>query len=95
MPYSVLSFEPTPNPDALRCVLDGVPAPAPAGKQPRAYEAPGPTPEEDKLASALCAVAGMKRILIHSNWVTISREPQAPWAPIKAAVRRVLADAGG
>lgn len=87
MPYQITSFEETPNPNAIKCVLDASPT-----DRPRSYfnaeSAAG-----DPLASALFAVEGVTNVLIHQGWISVCKAPDAPWKRIKAAVTRVLADA--
>lgn len=92
MAYSVLSFEATPNPDALRCVLDASLPASGFGARPRAYSAPGPGPDVDALAHKLCSIPGVAHVLIHPGWLTVVRDGPTQWGGIKAAVRRVLAD---
>lgn len=91
MPPSVKSFQPTPNPNALKCVLEGRLDVAPSPK-PRSYARPQDA-ADDPLARALLAIPGVTNVLIHPDWITINRAPDAEWAPIKAAVTRALRDA--
>jgi hypothetical protein len=79
-----LRFESTPNPNALKCVLD-VPRTGPIVSAGKAEEAGG-----DALAVALLGIPGITRVLLHTAFVTVSKEPAADWAPIKRAVKKVL-----
>jgi hypothetical protein len=89
MGYRVLEFAATPNPNALKCVLDGSPAP----QSPRSYVGTGPDAAVDPLGAALMAVPGVRNVLIHDGWVSVGKTPEADWKPIKAAVKQVLGDA--
>ncbi len=91
MPYHVLRFDPTPNPNALKCVLDrAIVAPDEA---PRSYRS-SPDASEDPVAAALFAIApagSVTSVLINADWITINKTSEADWKPIKDAVRDVLA----
>lgn len=86
---TVLRFDPTPNPNALKCVVDGS-----FGPSPRSYftasEAAG-----DDIASAIFALGGVTNILMNADWITVSKEAGAAWEPIRAGVERVLAGFDG
>lgn len=98
MSQKVLTFELTPNPNALKCVLKGEVPPLPTAADGAAL-APGRSyrsPEQaagDPLALALFSVAGVQGVLIGSNWITISKAPAAGWLAIKAGVEKALAAA--
>lgn len=84
-----MRFETTPNPDALKCLVAPT-GPAPAGAL-RSYRAPEQA-QGDDLARRLFEIEGVAGVLITPAFVTVNRVPGAPWAPIKAGLRRVLAD---
>lgn len=87
MPYAVTEFRDTPNPDALKCMVDrALPA---VGSRVRSYRAASEV-GEDGLAAALFAVPGVAGVLIHADWITVSRRDAAPWGPIKSGVTNVL-----
>lgn len=79
-----MRFETTPNPNALKCVLD-TPRAGPIVSAGKAEEAGG-----DELAIALLATPGITRVLLHTAFVTVSKDPAADWTPIKRAVKKVL-----
>jgi hypothetical protein len=87
MPIAVARFQATPNPDAVKCVLDRRIA-----QSPRSYRSPAPAslPAEDPVAAALLAVPGVRAVLLCDDWVTVSKEPAASWTIIQPAVRRAL-----
>lgn len=89
MASKVVRFDTTPNPNALKCVLD-----APVTDTPRSYfssEQAGLA--ADALGIALFAVPGVTNVLIHSDWITICKAPDAPWNGIKDGIKEVLAKA--
>ncbi len=77
-------FETTPNPNALKCVLDTTRT-GPIVSAGSAEEAAG-----DPLALALLAIPGVTRVLVHTGFVTVSKEPGADWAAIKRGVQKAL-----
>jgi hypothetical protein len=89
MPFRVTEYVTTPNPNAVKCVLDASP-----GSTPRSYfsaaQAAG-----DPLARALFEVPGVVNLLIHDGWITVSKSSDANWKTIKKGVESVLASAGG
>ncbi|MBL8764753.1 MAG: NifU N-terminal domain-containing protein [Phycisphaerae bacterium] len=85
MPCRVTTYEPTPNPNALKCVLSRA-----LSERPRSFrnaaEAAG-----DPLAAGLFGVPGVTNILINGGWMTVGKSPQAAWPGVKAGVEAVLA----
>ena len=105
MAYKVVAYKSTPNPDALKCVLDRLitPIQLPVGKL-RAYRAkpdakPDAQPElqvntqADPLAAALLAIEGVTNVLIHDTWLTVGKSKAASWAKLKPLVEQALAQA--
>lgn len=84
MPYKVVEFRETPNPNAVKCVLDSSP-----GATPRSYRRPQDA-AGDPLADALFGVPGVVGLLIHDGWITVTKSPGAAWKTLKPAVERVL-----
>jgi NFU1 iron-sulfur cluster scaffold homolog, mitochondrial len=85
--FVVRDIQPTPNPNAMKFVLDRTIAATPA----RFY-----TKEEainHPLASRLLAVAGVSHVMLLADFVTIGKEPAARWSDIKPRVSRLLSDA--
>lgn len=79
-----MRFETTPNPNAIKCVL-AVPRAGGIVSAGRAEEAGG-----DVQALALLAIPGVTRVLMHTAFVTVSKEPGADWGAIKRGVKQVL-----
>lgn len=80
----VVEFEATPNPNAVKCRLDGR-----VSDGPRSYFN-APAAEGDPLARALFAIPGVTNVLILGDWITVSKDPKTAWPAVKGAVRRVL-----
>jgi hypothetical protein len=87
MPYRVTEFEPTPNPNAVKCWLDH-----PISDRPRSFLNAGMA-TADPIAAALFAQAGVTNVLFNGDWVTVNKPPSAEWSSVKAKVRQVLKDA--
>ena len=83
-----MKFESTPNPNAVKCLLDHPAADGPIRSYFNADQA-----GSDPLAQRLFAIQGVTNLLITPAWITVNKTPDASWAPIKRAVRAVLADA--
>jgi hypothetical protein len=87
MPFTVTSFETTPNPDAMKCLV----APSPT-TVPRSYF-DAASAGDDPLASALFAIDGVTNVLIHTEFVTVCKAPGTRWAGLKSKIERALRDA--
>jgi hypothetical protein len=84
MPWTVVAFETTPNPNAIKCVLDH-----PIAALPRAYRAASEA-GDDEIARSLFAIEGVTNLLMLHDFVTIGKAPDAQWPAIKRAVKRAL-----
>ncbi len=82
----VCKYESTPNPDALKCLLD-----APISDRPRSFIG-AEQAEGDPIAGPMFAGAKLRAVLINTDWISINKEPGADWKDIKPIVERVLAD---
>jgi hypothetical protein len=80
----VVEFATTPNPNALKCVLDTT-----VSQKARSYFNPAAAAGDD-LARKLFEVPGVTNVLILGDWFTVSKEPSASWASVKAGVKRVV-----
>jgi hypothetical protein len=85
MSYRVKQFQETPNPNALKCILDRK-----VTDRPRSYFK-AEDAMADELATRLFAIPGVTNILISGDWITVNKTPEAAWAPIRAGVERALA----
>lgn len=93
----VIGFESTPNPNALKCLIEGdasgrdVEGHAPSIRDgpARSYrsveEATG-----DGLAEALFALDGVTNVLVMSGWVTVCKRADAAWKTLKPKLKRVI-----
>ncbi|MBW3579414.1 MAG: NifU N-terminal domain-containing protein [Actinomycetota bacterium] len=78
---------PTPNPDATKYTLD-VTLPGMVNlASPEAAEAEG-----DAFAAAVFRAGGVASVFATANFVTVVRQPGAPWEPITAAVQAAAAE---
>jgi hypothetical protein len=85
VPIRVQQYQKTPNPNALKCVLDARVAVGSRAYR-EAHAAAG-----DPLARAVLAIPGVVNLLLHEDWLTVGKSPGAKWAPVKAALESVLA----
>jgi hypothetical protein len=88
MPYKVQEFQTTPNPNALKCVLDRVirEQSLDSGSWKDAASA-----QSDAVARAIFEIKGVNNLLVHGDWLTVGKEPGAEWKTIKKELARVLA----
>lgn len=87
MPYAVTQFQPTPNPNALKCILDRR-LPDPPRSFRSASDAAG-----DPLGSLLFRVPGVVGLLLNGDWLTVNRSPDADWRSIKQGLKQALSEA--
>jgi hypothetical protein len=87
MPYLVRQFQPTPNPNAVKCILDRRIA-----ERPRSYFK-AQDAAADPIAAGLFAIAGVTNILISGDWITVSKQPGADWRTVRPEIERVLREA--
>jgi hypothetical protein len=85
LPYEVREVQPTPNPNALKFVLDRVIA-----DRPTSFLDPA-SGKDHPIASRLFAIPGVTSLLILGDFVTVSKRPEARWAEIKSKVEQTLA----
>lgn len=86
VPYKVRSFQTTPNPNALKCVVE----PSPAPREPRSY-ASAEQSGDDAVGRALFAIEGVTNLLIHDGWITVGKLAESEWKVLKPAIERALA----
>lgn len=81
-----VTFQTTPNPAAVKCLVG-----ATISDRPRSYfnaaAAAG-----DRLAEALFAIPGVTNVLIQDTWLTVCKAEGVEWGPVKTGVRRAVAD---
>lgn len=87
VPIEIREFQATPNPNALKFVLD-----RPVADQPTSFLTPAAA-EHHELARLLFAVAGVTSVFLLGDFITINKSPDARWPDIKRNVRRVLSSA--
>lgn len=76
-----IRFEPTPNPNAIKCVVDPASidlGPADPDLGIRSYfNADAARDADDPLAHALFAIPGVANLLIHTAFITVGKSPGA------------------
>jgi hypothetical protein len=80
-----VSIAPTPNPNSLKFTLNR------SVSEGRAQTFSAPEQAlMSPLAGALLAVPGVKSIFFLRDFITVTREPEAEWEPLAAAVEQAL-----
>jgi NFU1 iron-sulfur cluster scaffold homolog, mitochondrial len=87
LPFSVKEVQPTPNPNALKFVLD-----RPISDRPTSF-LDASSARDHPLTSQLFAISGVSNVLLLGDFVTVGKTPAANWASITARVKRLLASA--
>jgi hypothetical protein len=85
VPFNVREVQPTPNPNAMKLILDRVIADSPTSFLNVASGNGHP------IASRLFAINGVTALLLLGDFVTVTKAPEAKWADITARVKRALA----
>jgi hypothetical protein len=85
----VVEFQSTPNPNAIKCVLDG-PVPVLAGSAGVRSYREASAAAGDPVAAAMFAIAGVRNVLIVGNWITVGKDEAATWKTLKPQIERVL-----
>jgi hypothetical protein len=86
MGFRVHDVQPTPNPNALKFILD-----RPVSDQPMSFFNAGAA-KDHPLAAKLFCVPGVSSLLLLGDFITINKSPEARWADIKGKVEQVLAE---
>ena len=81
MPFSVVEVQPTPNPNALKFVLDRQISESTDQLFQRGRR------EGHPIASRLFAIPGVSSLLFLGDFVTVNKTADASWPPIKDQVR--------
>lgn len=84
MGFKVLEVQPTPNPNAMKFVLDRVIAERPVSF----LHAEGS--QDHPLVSQLFAVSGVASVLLLGDFVTVNKTPSAKWRAITPKVKKIL-----
>jgi hypothetical protein len=84
MPFRLRAVQPTPNPNALKFILDGSVSECPVSFLD-ADSARG-----NQLASKLFAVSGVSGLLFLGDFITVNKYPSARWVEMKGLIEAVL-----
>lgn len=80
----VTEIQPTPNPNALKFMLDGPCSDAPISFFNAASAADHP------LARTLFAVDGVASLLLLGDFLTVNKQPDTRWEQIIPAVKKII-----
>jgi NFU1 iron-sulfur cluster scaffold homolog, mitochondrial len=87
MPFHVLEIQPTPNPNALKFILDGDVSQGTVSFFNPASAVGYP------LAQQLFTIPGITSLLFLGDFLTVNKSPEAKWKPITSAVTKALSTA--
>ena len=84
MGFKVSDIQPTPNPNAVKFMLDGEVAAQPTSffNAEQAINHP--------LAKKLFAIPGVSSLLLLGDFITVNKQPDVEWRDITKAVETVL-----
>lgn len=86
MPLSIKEVQATPNPNAMKFVLDGIVATTPASFFNAEAAAGHP------IASRLFAITGVQSVLLLGDFITVNKAPEVKWTQVTPKVKRALAE---
>ena len=84
MGFRVIEIQPTPNPNAVKMMLDRA-----VSQQPMSFFNASAA-QDHPLAAKLFAIEGVSTLLLLGDFITINKSPQAKWADITAKATAVL-----
>lgn len=84
MPYEVVEIQATPNPNAMKYILNLVIAPQPASF----FNAEAA--KNHPIASRLFLIPGVSSLLLLNDFVTVNKRPDVHWKSISQKVRDIL-----
>ncbi len=87
MGFRIIDIETTPNPNALKFNLD-----QPISRGTLSFVRP-PDAGQNPIAASLFTIDGVVSLMFRGDFVTVNKRADADWGPIKAKVRRALAEA--
>ncbi len=82
----VVEVAPTPNPNAMKIILDGSVC---SGTKSYFNVAMA---KDDPLATRLFAIPGVKGVMLLGSFITVSKSPDAAWDSILPEVKMILAE---
>ena len=87
MPFVVREVQPTPNPNAVKLVLDRT-----VSAEPQSFRTPEAA-SGNELAERLMALKGVTAVLLLHDFVTLNKSSEARWADITGRAKRILTKA--
>jgi hypothetical protein len=84
MALRVVEIQVTPNPNAIKVILD-----QPVSRESTSFLHPSAA-EGNPLAMQLFAIPGVSGLLLLDDFITINKSSNAHWADITSRVRQVL-----
>ncbi len=84
MGCTILRFESTPNPNAVKCVLDRV-----ISDRPKSF-LNADAAAGDPLATPFFELPGIRNILINGDWISVNKFEDTPWSALKPALRKAV-----
>jgi scaffold Nfu/NifU family protein len=92
MGFVVTEIQATPNPNAMKFVLDAMVSEEPASFYSREQAVANPN-VVSRLAEKLLAIQGVSNVMLLKDFVTVGKLPQARWSDINGRVKQILAQA--
>jgi hypothetical protein len=84
MPFEIREALPTPNPNAMKFVLD-----QPVSDQPMSFLTPSAA-NGHPLAQRLFEIKGVSSILLLGDFITVNKTPTAKWPDMKRKIAQLL-----
>ncbi len=86
MGYRITKYQPTPNPNAMKCFLS-----SPISDVPRSFRRAAEA-GDDVVATKLFGVPGVAGVFLNGDWMTVNKAAEAEWGVVKKGIERVLGE---
>lgn len=84
MRLQIVSWEPTPNPHAMKVVV------TPESRRPPRSYLSASDAAGDPLAAGLFEIEGVANVLIHTSFITIGKREEAAWGAIRRRATEII-----
>ncbi len=84
MSFKVIEVQPTPNPNAVKFMLD-----KPVADRTMSFFNKDAA-RDHELASKLFEISGVSSLLLLGDFITVNKTPQTKWSQITGKVKKIL-----
>ena len=88
MPFRIVEVQPTPNPNAVKFILD-----KPVAGHPTSFFS-SQQAQNHPLAASLFKIEGVSSLFLLGDFITVNKRPDAAWTRVRQCVSDVLSSEG-